>query len=387
MDPLKLRKLGRSDLMLPQLGFGGAPLGDLFVKVAEGDAEATLATAWAEGIRYYDTAPLYGHGQSEHRIGRLLYRQPRNDVILSTKVGRVLRAPIDPAAEPEGWVGGLKFEAYYDYSYDGIMRSFEDSLQRLGMTQIDALVIHDLDLWHHTTEARVTAHLNQLATSGWRALAELKAAGRIRAVGAGINELWMIRRFVDLFDLDFFLLALRYTLGDHSALELDMPLLAGKGIGVVIGARVQLRALRHRPGAGGALQLRRTVTGRAGESTTDRVGLRSARGAARGGCAAVPNAPSGRGIGHPGRLQAQPRHCQHRIFPSGDPECVMGGAEGSKAHACRRPNIVDAREALRGSRAPTVQRLHHPRRQECSSRARAAILRRFSIASGTSARA
>ena len=236
MDPLKLQKLGRSDLMLPQLGFGGAPLGDLFVKVSEGDAEATLAAAWAEGIRYYDTAPLYGHGQSEHRIGRLLYRQPRNDVILSTKVGRVLRAPIDPATEPEGWVGGLKFEAYYDYSYDGIMRSFEDSLQRLGMTQIDALVIHDLDLWHHTTEVRVTAHLNQLATSGWRALAELKAAGRIRAVGAGINELWMIRRFVDLFDLDFFLLALRYTLGDHSALELDMPLLAGKGIGVVVGA-------------------------------------------------------------------------------------------------------------------------------------------------------
>jgi D-threo-aldose 1-dehydrogenase len=222
--------------MVPKLGFGGAPLGELFVKVSEAEAEATLATAWAEGLRYYDTAPLYGHGQSEHRLGRLLYRQQRSDLILSTKVGRLLRSPIMPTAEPEGWIGGLKFEAYYDYSFDGIMRSYEDSLQRLGMTQIDALVVHDLDLWHHSTDVRVTAHLNQLATSGWRALAELKAAGRIRAVGVGINELPMIRRFVELFDIDFFLLALRYTLGDHSALDSDMPLLAEKGIGVVIGA-------------------------------------------------------------------------------------------------------------------------------------------------------
>jgi D-threo-aldose 1-dehydrogenase len=236
VDPFQLRKLGRSELSLPQLGFGGAPLGELFVKVSEADAEATLVAAWAGGVRYYDTAPLYGHGQSEHRIGRFLYRQPRSDVLLSTKVGRLLRAPTDPAAEPVGWVGGLNFGEQFDYSYDGIMRSYEDSLQRLGMTRVDLLIIHDLDIWHQTSEARLAAYLAQLATSGWRALAELKAAGRVKAIGAGINELGMIPRFVDLFDLDFFLIALRYTLGDHSALAVEMPLCASKGIGVVIGA-------------------------------------------------------------------------------------------------------------------------------------------------------
>lgn len=211
-------------------------MGDLFVKVSEADAEATLATAWEGGVRYYDTAPWYGRGQSEHRLGRFLYRQPRNEVLLSTKVGRVLRASADPEAEPPGWAGGLKFEHHFDYSYDGIMRAYEDSLQRLGMTRVDILIIHDLDFWYHTTESQVVAYLTQLATSGWRALAELRAAGRIGAIGAGINELGMIPRFVDLLDLDFFLVALRYTLGDHSALEVEVPLCAERGIGFVIGA-------------------------------------------------------------------------------------------------------------------------------------------------------
>src|ERR1700722_12501115 len=114
MDPFKLRKLGRSNVMLPQMGFGGAPLGDLFTKVSEADAEATLDAAWQGGVRYYDTAPWYGRGQSEHRIGRFLYRQPRNEVLLSTKVGRIFRAPANPARSPTdgvtGWAGGLQFE-------------------------------------------------------------------------------------------------------------------------------------------------------------------------------------------------------------------------------------------------------------------------------------
>ena len=111
MDPFKLRKLGRSNVMLPQMGFGGAPLGELFTRVTEADAEATLAAAWDGGVRYYDTAPWYGRGQSEHRIGRFLYRQPRNELLLSTKVGRVFRAPLNPsaasrsAASPAGRAG------------------------------------------------------------------------------------------------------------------------------------------------------------------------------------------------------------------------------------------------------------------------------------------
>jgi D-threo-aldose 1-dehydrogenase len=240
MDPFKLRKLGRSNVMLPQMGFGGAPLGDLFTKVSEADAEATLAAAWQGGIRYYDTAPWYGRGQSEHRIGRFLYRQPRNEVLLSTKVGRVFRAPVNPSRSPTdgvtGWAGGLQFEHRFDYSYDGIMRSYEDSLQRLGMTRVDILVIHDLDFWHHRTEPLVAAFLAQLATSGYRALAELKAAGLIGAIGAGINELGMIPRFLDLFDIDFFLLALRYTLGEQNTLDVELPRAAEKGVGFIIGA-------------------------------------------------------------------------------------------------------------------------------------------------------
>jgi D-threo-aldose 1-dehydrogenase len=241
MDPFKLRPLGRSEISLPQLGFGGAPLGELFTKVSEADAEATLAAAWDAGVRYYDTSPWYGLGQSEHRIGRFLYRQPRNEVLLSTKVGRLLTPPVSPRDSGSrgaavAWSGGLDFEYHFDYGYDAVMRSYEDSLQRLGMTRVDILVIHDLDFWHHASEPRVAAYLGQLATGGYRALAELKAAGRIGAIGAGINELGMIPRFVESFDLDFFLLALRYTLGEHSALERELPLCTERGIGLIIGA-------------------------------------------------------------------------------------------------------------------------------------------------------
>ena len=235
MDPFQHRRLGRSKVMLPQMGFGGAPLGELFTKVTEADAEATLTAAWDAGIRYYDTAPWYGRGQSEHRIGRHLYRRPRQEALLSTKVGRVLRAPAHPEAfDRTGWSGGLSFDIRFDYSYDGIMRAYEDSLQRLGMNRVDMLIIHDLDFWFHKTEALVSAYLAQLATSGYRALASLREQGVIGAIGAGINELGMIPRFLDLFDLDFFMLAMRYTLGEQDTLDKELPLCAERGVGIVI---------------------------------------------------------------------------------------------------------------------------------------------------------
>ena len=163
MDPFQRRKLGRSDVMVPQFGFGGAPLGDLFVKMSEADSEETLSAAWDAGVRYYDTAPWYGRGQSEHRMGRFLYRQPRKDFLISTKVGRILRAPANPDTFDRGmWAGGLSFDVKWDYSYDGIMRAYEDSIQRLGLNRIDILIIHDLDWWHHKTDALVGAYLNQL---------------------------------------------------------------------------------------------------------------------------------------------------------------------------------------------------------------------------------
>ena len=237
MDPFKLRKLGRSDVMLPQFGFGGAPIGELFTRVSESDAQATLDAAWDAGVRYYDTAPWYGRGQSEHRIGRNLYRRPRKEVILSTKVGRILRAPTHPEGFDRGiWSGGLSFDIRWDYSYDGVMRACEDSLQRLGMNRIDILIVHDLDWWHHRTDAKVDAYLAQLATGGIRALEELKAHGLIRAIGAGVNELGTIPRFLDIVELDFFMLALRYTLGEQDTLEREIPLCEERGVGFVIAA-------------------------------------------------------------------------------------------------------------------------------------------------------
>ena len=236
MDPQAKRRLGRSGVELPLLGFGAAPLGELFVKVSDADAEATLQAAWDEGVRYYDTAPWYGRGQSEHRLGRFLYRQPRGELVLSTKVGRVLKAPHDPAAFDTGfWSGGLHFDHVFDYGYDGIMRAYEDCLQRLGMNRIDLLVIHDLDFQHHAVEPKVQAYLGQLIGGGWRALEELRRSGRIRAIGAGINELGMMPRFLDLFDMDFFLLALRYTLMEHDALEAELPYCQRRDVGIIIG--------------------------------------------------------------------------------------------------------------------------------------------------------
>ena len=146
-----------------------------------------------------------------------------------------MRAPIDlDAFDPGIWSGGLAFDIRWDYSYDGIMRAYEDSLQRLGMNRIDILIIHDLDFWHHQTEAKVEAYLAQLVTGGFRALEELKQHGLIRAIGAGINELGMMPRFLDLVDIDFFMLALRYTLGEHDAIEREIPLCAERGVGFVL---------------------------------------------------------------------------------------------------------------------------------------------------------
>lgn len=237
MDPLSTRTLGRTGVALTRLGFGAAPLGDLFTIVSDADAQAAIDAAWDGGMRYFDTAPWYGRGQSEHRVGRGLYRRPRQDFVLSTKVGRVLRPARDEATFDRGmWAGGLPFPHSFDYSYDGIMRAFEDSQQRLGMARIDLLLIHDLDLQYHATPARVTAQLTELATGGWRALSGLKQAGMIRGIGAGINERGMMARFLDLVDLDFFLVALPYTLLDQAVLEDEFPACVARGVGVVIGA-------------------------------------------------------------------------------------------------------------------------------------------------------
>jgi len=236
MNPTETRKLGRTGAEVTQLGFGTAPLGELFVRVDEPTAAATLQAAWDAGIRYYDTAPYYGRGLSEIRLGRFLDRQPRSEFVLSTKTGRWFFPPADPDSfHPEGWAGGLRLDHVHDYSYDGLMRSFEQSHMRLGMNRIDLLIIHDLDFWFHKTEQKVVAHLSQLFTSGWRALEELRAHKLIRGIGAGINEVGMMPRFLDMVGLDFFLVALRYTLMEQEVLEAEFPYCERMGVGVVVG--------------------------------------------------------------------------------------------------------------------------------------------------------
>jgi D-threo-aldose 1-dehydrogenase len=237
MSDIEIRKVGKSQATVTKIGLGGAPLGDLFQKLSEDQAQSVLQAAWDAGVRYYDTAPFYGYGKSEHRVGHFLRQQPREEFVLSTKVGRVLTATRDMERFEGGfWVGGLPFELRFDYSYDGIMRSFEDSLQRLGLNSIDLLLIHDLDFWFHKTEVGVNAYLSQLFSSGWRALDELRSSGQIKGVGAGINEMGMMPRFLDLVDLDFFIVALPYTLLDQEVLDEEFPRCAENGVGAVIGA-------------------------------------------------------------------------------------------------------------------------------------------------------
>ena len=238
MNPFEQRPLGRTKVMLPRLGLGGAPFGNLFVPVSDAEVEATMAAAWDLGIRYFDTSPWYGRGLSERRMGSFLLRQPRHELRLSTKVGRVFRAPANAsafAASSRPWPAGLQFEHFHDYSYAGVMRAYEDSLQRLGMNRIDMVLIHDLDLANLGSQALVDAHFAQLVAGGMRALEDLRAAGLVRAIGAGVNRLGTIPRFLDALDLDFFLVALPYTLAEQPVLDLEFPLCERRGVGIVIG--------------------------------------------------------------------------------------------------------------------------------------------------------
>ena len=234
LPPLKRRKLGRTNVSVTELGLGTAPLGELFVKVEDDEAAAVIDAAWTGGVRYFDTSPWYGRGLAEHTLGRALYRKPRADFVISTKIGRLLRRPFRPDAIKDQWLGGLEFQTVFDYGYDGVMRSFEDSLQRLGINRVDVLLIHDLDPSDHNPAA-LNAYLTQLKTSGWKALAELREAGVIGGIGGGFNSKESLPRFLDLFDMDFFLLAMRYTLLEQDVLDDEFPRCEARGVGIVVG--------------------------------------------------------------------------------------------------------------------------------------------------------
>ncbi|NRB19697.1 aldo/keto reductase [Parasedimentitalea psychrophila] len=236
MNPFEKRHLGTTSVSLTQLGFGGAGVGELRGPLPEDQAQDTVKEAWESGIRYFDTSPWYGRGLSELRLGHALRSRPRDQFVLSSKVGRLLSLPKDPDTwDRSPWIGGLSFEHRRDYTYDGIMRSYEDSIQRLGTTYIDLLLIHDLDHWHLESDAKVNAYMAQLYTSGYRALRDLKDQKLIGGIGAGINQKGTMQQFMDCVDLDFFLLALVYTLLDHDVLDTEMAAAAERGMGFVIG--------------------------------------------------------------------------------------------------------------------------------------------------------
>jgi D-threo-aldose 1-dehydrogenase len=229
------RRVGNTSLRLPPFGFGAAHLGELYGKVDEEAARATLDTAWQLGIRYYDTAPWYGRGLSEHRVGGFLRTKPRSEFCLTTKVGRTLHRPRNPLTfDRSPWLGGLSFDVKFDYSYDGVMRSYEQALQRMGIAIIDALLVHDLDESVHGE--RYKDHLAALAGSGMKALEELKASGDIQAIGMGINTGHALEKIASSVELDFVLLAMPYTLLDQTSLHTGMAACAAHGTSVVIGA-------------------------------------------------------------------------------------------------------------------------------------------------------
>jgi D-threo-aldose 1-dehydrogenase len=238
MNPFERRALGGTDLAVTRLGFGGGTLGDPTEVITDHQAELTMEAAWAAGIGYFDTSPWYGNGKSEHRVGRTLRTKPRASYALSTKIGRVYRRPADPATFHHArWAGGFQFDLDFDFTRDGVLRSYEQSLLRMGLTVVDALLIHDIDTHHQKDEAGVARALDQLdAGGGYRELADMKARGEIAAIGAGINGTGMIPRFLERFAIDFFLVAMPYTLADQDALADELPMCVEKGASVVIGA-------------------------------------------------------------------------------------------------------------------------------------------------------
>lgn len=231
-EPLPQRRLGRTGLSVSVLGFGGAPLGDLYQVLDEQEAIATVVAALDAGEILIDTSPLYGHGLSEHRIGAALRQRPDRRVVISTKVGRVAD-PFQFAGDYSGYSGGLPHAMRFDYSYDGTLRALEQSLLRLGRDRIDIALIHDVDYWTHGDA--VSLRIREALDGAVKALDRLRAEGVISAYGVGVNEADKAALFARETDMDCVMLAGRYSLLEQPALETFLPLALEKNIGVMLG--------------------------------------------------------------------------------------------------------------------------------------------------------
>jgi D-threo-aldose 1-dehydrogenase len=227
------RQIGRTALRVTELGLGCATLGGSRIDVARQAAEDIVAAAWAAGVRYIDTAPFYGVGQAERAVGDAMRDHPRGEWVLSTKVGRLLR-PNPSGIFADGRTHPLPFDPVYDYSYDGIMRSFEDSFQRLGLARIDILYVHDIGAYQHGRETHA-AHMKVLRESGYRALEGLRASGAVSAFGIGVNEREVLLEAMEWGQWDAFLLAGRYTLLEQAPLDDLLPKCVAAGTSIVVG--------------------------------------------------------------------------------------------------------------------------------------------------------
>ena len=230
---MQKRKLGKTDIELSAIGFGGAPIGDLFENLQDENCYKVLENCYESNINHFDTSPYYGNGLSEQRLGYFLKKIPKNKYYLSTKVGRYLTPEKEENINRGKWAGGLNFVPNIDYSYDGVMKSFEQSLDRLGTSKIDVCLIHDVDRYTHGDEVD---HYFKIAMSGaYKALTKLKEEKIIKAIGIGVNDADVCKRFAEAGDFDCMLLAGRYTLLDQSALDDCIPIAEERNIGIILG--------------------------------------------------------------------------------------------------------------------------------------------------------
>lgn len=249
MHPSEKRKFGRVDLEVTSFAFGTAPVGNIFREIDEATSDAMFQHAWNAGVRYYDTAPMYGHGLSELRTGQSLRWKPRGDFVLSTKVGRLLKPARRSTIDFAPWTNAAPFTMQFDYSYDGTMRSVEDSLQRMALESIDICFIHDIDVFTRGTDQPEV--FRQAMDGCWRALERLRSEGTLKAIGVGVNEWEVCHEALKQRDFDCFLLAGRYTLLEQDALNEFLPLCERRGAAVVVGGGFNsgILATGARPGA------------------------------------------------------------------------------------------------------------------------------------------
>ena len=233
MQPSQTNKFGRVDLDVTAFGFGTAPVGNIFREIDDNTSDAMFQHSWDAGVRFYDTAPMYGHGLSELRTGHSLRWKNREDYVLATKVGRVLKPARKDEIEYAPWTNAGRFQIEFDYSYDATMRSFEDSLQRMGLEYIDILFIHDIDRFTRGDEQPEV--FETAMDTCWKALRDLRDQKVVKAIGVGVNEWEVCHAALERHDFDCFLLAGRYTLLEQEALNKFLPLCEERGAAVVVG--------------------------------------------------------------------------------------------------------------------------------------------------------